>query len=253
MLINILNNYLYNTDHNDINHLIAKFIKKNIDNIENMTIEELANACYVSKAKISKFCRSLGYDSFIAFKDDCSKEVENKLIVVETQKQGLDIGFHNHLHKSLRTIEDNLAKVDLYEINLLVKEIMEASYIFLFGMAYSNLLCRYIQYECDFLNKEVVVLDEKINKDYVMKEGALLIVLSVDGLGLEHDQRLFHKLIKYPVQKWIISTDVINQTLLYDFDHFITIPSVGTEVKDRQVLIRYLIDVIIGRFQYLNM
>lgn len=252
MLMNKLNDYLYNTEHDDINHLIAKYIKKNIEHIENMTIEELSNACFVSKAKISKFCKVLGYDSFIAFKDDCSKEVKTKLVVIEKEKEGAEVGFQEHLHKSLSLIEKNLIKTDLKEINLLVKQIKEANYIFLFGVAYSNLLCRYIQYEYDFLNKEMIVLDEKLTKNYVMKEKSLLIVISIDGNGLEHDQRLFRKLTKYPVNKWIISTDIIPQKLLKDFNHSIIISSKGMDMKDRRILIRYMIDVIITRYQFLN-
>lgn len=253
MLMNKLNDFLYNTDHQDINHFIAKYIKRHLDDIDNMTIEELAQACFVSKAKISKFCKTLGYDSFIAFKDDCFKEKETKQVVLEIQKVGLEVEFQEHLHNSLKIIEANLTNLDPIKIDLLVKEIKKAQYIYLFGIAYSNLLCKYIQYECDFLNKEVIVLDEKLSKDYVMKENSLLIVMSVDGLGLQHDARLFRKLMRYPVKKWIISTDVIDSKLLVDFDESVIILAEGTDVKDRRLLVRYFIDIIMGRFQYLNM
>ena len=146
-----------------------------------MTIDELADACYVSKGKISKFCKNLGYDSFIAFKDDCLKQLSSKKIAVEKQRIGLEIDFINHLHKSLGVIETNLGLLDTKEIDLLVKEISKNKYIFLYGNAYTNLLCHYIQYECDFLDKEVIVLDETLNKDYIMNDNSLLIVLSVEG------------------------------------------------------------------------
>lgn len=253
MIVNRLNDYLYNTEHDDINHIIAKFIKKNISEIGNMTIDELANACFVSKSKISKFCKSFGYDNFIDFKDDCINESKTKKVVVDIQKQGLELEFHEHLHKSLTVIKNNLDKIDCDEIDLLVCEVNKADYIFLYGVAYSNLLCKYIQYECDFLNKEVIVLDEKVSKDYVIKGNSLLIFISVDGHGLENDQRIFRKLIKYPVNKWIISTDTVSKQLLNKFNHAIIIPAKETDMKDRRLLIRYAIDIITGRFQYLNM
>ena len=131
MLMNKLNEFLYNTDHQDINHFIAKYIKRHIDDIDNMTIEELAQACFVSKAKISKFCKTLGYDSFIAFKDDCLKEKETKQVVLEIQKVGLEVEFKEHLHNSLKMIEANLKNLDLHQINLLVREIKKAQYIFI--------------------------------------------------------------------------------------------------------------------------
>ncbi len=252
MLMNKLNDYLYTTEHDDINHLIVKYIKKNINCMDTMTIDELASACYVSKGKISKFCKSLGYDSFIAFKDDCANEVRLKSIVIKKQNVGLEMEFENHLHQSLSVIENNLAKCNLENVDLLVKEMRESQYIFLLGIAYSNLMCKYIQYECDYFDKEVIVMDERLHKDYEMKKKSLLIVVSVDGLGIQHERHLLDRIKKFPVNKWIITTDVINKKILNEFDYSIVIPAQGADSKDRRLLVRYMIDIIMGRFQYMN-
>lgn len=251
MLINRLNDYLYNTDHDDINHHIVKYIKKNMDQIGTMTIDELAAACYVSKGKISKFCKMLGYENFIAFKDECSQEVKVKSIVIEKQSKGLELEFKEHVHHSLRVIEQNLCESNLASIDLLVKEMKEASHIFLLGISYSNLLCRYIQYECDYFDKEVIVIDEKIHKEYEINENSLLIVVSVEGLGLEHERHLLDKIKKYPVHKWIISTDQVHSKVLEHFDYSVIVPSKKADAKDRRLLVRYMIDIIMGRYQYL--
>lgn len=252
MLMNKLNDYLYNTEQDDINHLIVKYIKKHINDIENMTIDELANGCFVSKGKISKFCKILGYDNFIAFKDDCAKEVKRKSVVIENQKEGLELEFKEHLHKSLCVLERNLMQCDPKDISLLVRKMIEADYIFLLGTAYSNLMCKYLQYECDNFNKDVIVMDEKLHKDYVMKKKSLMIIVSVEGLELEHERRLLNKLNKYPVEKWIITTDVVNDKMIKKFDHSIIIPSRGADTKERRLLLRYMIDIIMGRYQYLS-
>ena len=51
MIINKLNECLNSTHENDINHIIAKFIKKNLNQLPAMKIDDLAESCYVSKAK----------------------------------------------------------------------------------------------------------------------------------------------------------------------------------------------------------
>lgn len=79
MLMNKLNDYLYHGEQNDINYFIARYIKMHIDVIEKMTINELADECFVSKAKIFSFCKALGYDNFISFKEDCAKETKKKI------------------------------------------------------------------------------------------------------------------------------------------------------------------------------
>lgn len=246
-----LNDFLYHTEHDDINHIIVKYIKKNIDRMDTMTIDELADACYVSKGKISKFCKSLGYESFIAFKDECANEAKEKSIVIEKQKEGLDVSFKDHLHQSIHLMEKNLSGLDLVSVDLLVKEMKKANHIFLLGISYSNLLCRYMQYECDYFDKEVIVVDEKIHKDYVFDKESFLIVVSVEGLGLEHERHLLDKIKHYPVNKWIISTDRIRKSILDTFDYSIIIPSKGTDAKDRRLLVRYVVDIIMGRYQYL--
>ncbi|HAM30372.1 MAG TPA: hypothetical protein DCP49_02980 [Erysipelotrichaceae bacterium] len=60
MLIHKINNILYTTDPDAMDHIIARYIKQNLFVISTLSIELLAGACYVSNAKISKFCRAPG-------------------------------------------------------------------------------------------------------------------------------------------------------------------------------------------------
>ena len=202
-----------------------------LDVIEKKTINEMAEACFVSKAKISHFCKALGYDNFIAFKEDCSKE-------------NLDIDFHDHLHRTFQIMEMQLSKVNQHQIDELVKDIQRAEYVYLYGMAYSHLLCHYVQYEFDFLDKEVIILDEKLINDPVMKEGAMLIVLSIEGHALDNSWRILRQLQKYSMNKWIIATDMTKKDSLVYFDHCLLVDSEGSDMKERRRVIRY---------QYLNM
>ena len=252
MLMNKLNDYLYHAKQNDINHFIARYIKMHIDVIEKMTINELADECFVSKAKISSFCKALGYDNFIAFKEDCAKETKKKMIVLETQKENLEIDFQDHLHRAFQIMENNLLKINQNQIDEIVKDIYKAKCVYLYCIAYSNLLCHYVQYEFDFLGKEVIILDEKLKNDGAMKAGSLLIVVSIEGHALD-SQRILRQLSKFSVNKWIISTDMVKKKTLTYFDHCLTVCSEGSDMKERRMMIRYLIDIIIGRYQFLNM
>lgn len=84
----------------------------------------------------------------------------------------------------------------------------------------------------------------------IQKKKSLMIIVSVEGLELE--RRLLNKLNKYPVEKWIITTDVVNNKMIKKFDHSIIIPSKGADTKERRLLLRYMIDIIMGRYQYLS-
>ena len=251
MITHKLNNLLNNTEHEDINHVIGKYIKKNLESVCYMTIDELAQATYVSQAKISKFIKTLGYENFIAFKDDCVHMLEVKKLVLHDQRINLGLSYPQHVQASLEAIEENLLQLDESVIEKLVYDISQADDIYLYGIAYSNMLCQYFQYEGDFVDKKVIVIDEMVKRDYKMKENSLLIMMSVDGHSLSYEHRGVRKILKYPVKKWLLTTSQISSQPLELFDESLVIPSQHADSKDRRMMVRYMIDVLIGRYQYL--
>ena len=60
--------------------VIAKILA-NLNKLENATIYEWADICYVSTTTISRLSRKLGYDSFIEFKTELMKSVERYSMV----------------------------------------------------------------------------------------------------------------------------------------------------------------------------
>lgn len=108
MITNKINTILNNCQQGDIDYTICNYIKMNLKEVAFMSIEELARKSYVSKAKISKFIKKLGYDNYIAFKDDC-------LLELEIRKQVTNTNYFltkKHLHDSLSWIEKNLMKIE---------------------------------------------------------------------------------------------------------------------------------------------
>lgn len=149
MITNKINTILNNSQQGDIDYTICNYIKMNLKEVAFMSIEELARKSYVSKAKISKFIKKVGYDNYIAFKDDC-------LLELEIRKQVTNTNYFltkKHLHDSLSWIEKNLMKIEQSQIDYFVRKIKEAKHIYLYGVAYSHLLCQYVQYEGDLFQK----------------------------------------------------------------------------------------------------
>jgi DNA-binding MurR/RpiR family transcriptional regulator len=68
----------YNTSKkDDIFHEVIGHILKNLDKVENSTIYDLAEICYVSTTTISRLCRKLNYKSFSSFKSELVNVMEN--------------------------------------------------------------------------------------------------------------------------------------------------------------------------------
>ena len=51
-------------------------------------------------------------------------------------------------------------KIEQSQIDYFVRKIKEAKHIYLYGVAYSHLLCQYVQYEGDLFQKDILVLDD---------------------------------------------------------------------------------------------
>ena len=256
MITNKINTILNNCQQGDIDYTICNYIKMNLKEVAFMSIEELARKSYVSKAKISKFIKKLGYDNYIAFKDDC-------LLELEIRKQVTNTNYFltkKHLHDSLSWIEKNLMKIEQSQIDYFVRKIKEAKHIYLYGVAYSHLLCQYVQYEGDLFQKDILVLDENEVAIDRLKEDDLLIVIGVEEddlllvIGIEEDalskqsSRCLRKLLRNQGNKLLLSTQLIDQTMLKSFEGTLLVSIDHLEMKERRLLFRYLIDMLVSRY-----
>ena len=118
MITNKINTILNNCQQGDIDYTICNYIKMNLKEVAFMSIEELARKSYVSKAKIPKFIKKLGYDNYIAFKDDCLLELEIRNQVNNSQHQLTK----KQLHNSFEWIENNLLEINQNQIDDFIKE-----------------------------------------------------------------------------------------------------------------------------------
>ena len=236
MITNKINTLLNNSQQNDLDYTICKYIKLNLKAVSSMSIEELAKQTYVSKAKISKFIKKIGYDNYIAFKDDC-------LLELEIRKQ-----VNNSQHDSFKWIENNLLEVKQNQIDNFIKYIKNTKCIYLYGVAYSHLLCQYLQYEGDLFQKDILVLDEN-EATIELKENDLLLVIGIEEDALsKQSSRYLRKLLRSQGRKLLISTQMIDQKMLNYFHETLLLPIDHLEMKERRIMFHCLIDMMMSRY-----
>ena len=244
MITNKINTLLNNSQQGDINYTICNYIKMNLKEVAFMSIEELARKSYVSKAKISKFIKKLAYDNYIAFKDDC-------LLELEIRKQVTNTNYFltkKHLHDSLSWIEKNLMKIEQSQIDYFVRKIKKAKHVYLYGVAYSHLLCKYLQYEGDLFQKDMLVLDEN-ESTIELKEDDLLLVIGIEEDALsKQSSRYLRKLLRSQGRKLLISTQMIDQKMLNYFHETLLLPIDHLEMKERRIMFHCLIDMMMSRY-----
>lgn len=244
MITNKINTILNNSQQGDIDYTICNYIKINLKEVAFMSIEELARKSYVSKAKISKFIKKLAYDNYIAFKDDC-------LLELEIRKQVTNTNYFltkKHLHDSLSWIEKNLMKIEQSQIDYFVRKIKKAKHVYLYGVAYSHLLCKYLQYEGDLFQKDMLVLDEN-ESTIELKENDLLLVIGIEEDALsKQSSRYLRKLLRSQGRKLLISTQMIDQKMLNYFHETLLLPIDHLEMKERRIMFHCLIDMMMSRY-----
>ncbi len=77
MLIDKLNIILNSNDEFSPKYIISSFVKNNLNDIPTMSIDAIALSCHTSKSQISKYVKSLGYETMKDFKDACLDNISS--------------------------------------------------------------------------------------------------------------------------------------------------------------------------------
>ncbi|MBQ2310495.1 MAG: MurR/RpiR family transcriptional regulator [Erysipelotrichales bacterium] len=98
-LLSILNT----NDTEDTNFHIAKYILEHFQELDRLSIYDLAEECFVSRSSIQRFVKTIGYDSFTSLKNTVSE-------VAAHQKTILSYTDYTHYAEHLVSSLDEMAK-----------------------------------------------------------------------------------------------------------------------------------------------
>ncbi|MBM6860950.1 MurR/RpiR family transcriptional regulator [Clostridium saudiense] len=180
MLMNKINNILNTTYTNDTYHAICKYIKDNILEIPNMSIDEIAEGCFVSKSMISKFTKKLGYETFKDFKYDC--EIHCDLIKHMPSTEYKTGNIRENVIETMDLITNafrNAAnKIDYKALDSLIEDIDKCSCVVAVGHGASKNVCESLQFYLDYINKPVMVADIDFTREVLIEENSIILIIS---------------------------------------------------------------------------
>ncbi|MBQ9327537.1 MAG: MurR/RpiR family transcriptional regulator [Solobacterium sp.] len=64
---------LNRNDEKDISYILAKYLLEHFSSVPDMSIYQIADDCYTSRSSVQRFFKTIGYDSYTAFKEDVSE------------------------------------------------------------------------------------------------------------------------------------------------------------------------------------
>ena len=122
MLIDKLNIILNSNDEFSPKYIISSFVKNNLNDIPTMSIDAIALSCHTSKSQISKYVKSLGYETMKDFKDACldnisSMERTNKtLFSLQNSIEKQFSSFTNHIIDELHYTMNQIDEINLLKL-----------------------------------------------------------------------------------------------------------------------------------------
>ena len=132
------------------NYKIAKYMIENMRDLEECSLTDLAQACYVSNSSISRFCRDIGLKDFNALKNQIAKfSVESARLKrkFDYEKYESSSMFQSYVKNVISNLNYFLENDIEKQINTLVQEISSYQKIAAFGYMQSESVACNLQFD----------------------------------------------------------------------------------------------------------
>lgn len=167
---------------------IADFVLQNVDKVQFMSITELATACAVSDATVSRFCRSLRQDSFNTFK----MRLAHDIVYPESfshNNMSAHRGFAKRISRLVQNaMSETLGFIDESELKEAVKLLEKADRVLCVGLGGSNVMAGYIVQRFSMICGKFRDISESHAQYYemaAMSEKDVMVLISYSGATKE--------------------------------------------------------------------
>lgn len=169
---------------------ICDYIEEYMNNSIYMTVTEIANGCGVGEATVTRFCRKLGFRSFLEFKMTMAQELKNGSVNKELfEEENLKDDSVESLSKNIyeanvKLLENCFKSIDYKKIDEITDEIIKARRIYFAGIGHSGVIAENIYYKLMRLGIDCNCYKDThtiVMMSSIMKEGDVLFVVSNTG------------------------------------------------------------------------
>lgn len=241
MIVDKLNDILNSHTNKSTLASLCLFIKENIDQIPQMSIDEVAKACYISKGQVSKCIRSLDYQNYEEFKDACKGYLDS----LTRRKAGLNplLSFEENnliFSKELcHSIEYSLKHISNAGLSDIIKDIKESGTVYLYAQGDARSHCYNIQRELNIHYISSRICDVDFKKEYTFRGDDTLLFLSTNGNSFRYDKRIIKRIKAAEVKKWLITcNDAIDS-----FENTLLVPTQNDQYNE--YLLRHVVDILL--------
>ena len=175
---------------NDSNRTIARYMLLHLMTLDRLSVQTIAGACYASIATVSRFVRSLGFESFAQLKHaavhyrhsiDSSARDYLKELPYGGDERGTVMRYTEDITAAM---EGFAASVSVEQLDRVAREIHDAKGVALYGFFQPGLLAKQLQFlflSIGRYTESYDLVEDHEERARTMEKGYLALFLSVDG------------------------------------------------------------------------
>lgn len=169
---------------NETEQNIINYIESNVDDVLNMSIRKLADACYVSSSTLFRFVKKLGFDGY----NDFIKQLQNEEHPRNTKVNDIQMSEvmmrNNYSESYLKNIMETLRVVDDAKAATFTKLLNNAQKIFLFAYGPTKIVALYVHQLLTMMDYDVEMIHDEYEEDIMISRVSsddLILVFSLSG------------------------------------------------------------------------
>lgn len=258
-LLNLLNDF----EHDSTDVRVAESLLDILDEIENMSIDQVADKCHISKSTLSRFVKTIGFENYKQFRDDVRNET-NKVgwhdysEKIAMNKYIAQYGIESFLVGLSGEIKDLLSQIDRNQIQNLALAMYKHKKVAAFGLAHSEIVAMNFIYEIAGEGKYIRTYISDVKQEQYMKEAeedTLFIIFSDSGQYIyKNNMKLLDQSRKF-VRKTKGKIALITSNKEAAYDPCVDYPVLyhyTTKVGSHPIIERLLVELIIEEYHKLK-
>lgn len=170
----LINEHYDSLNENDL--YILNYITNNKKTTANLSINELAKRCNISKSSLLRFTKKLGFSGYSEFKYYVKWENESKTNTVEEQQITQIL---------IQDIEATIKNININQIDKICEILYEAKRIFLYGTGYSQVnVAKDLQRNFMAINEYMYILHDNEQIESILENlnsEDVIIIISLSG------------------------------------------------------------------------
>lgn len=246
-------NYINTLDKNDSYYDVTRNILINFNKIENITINDLADLCFVSPATISRFCRHLGFANFQEFKRVCSENfsVENEYSkkLLDSLQENPRVAIESYTNSIIENMQNSFNNIDFNQLDKIAKKIHDAKNISFFGIQFLHNVGVSLQNKLILMDKFMdapIIFEEQLDCAKNLGSDSIAIIASVEGSYFFRCIEVIEELKRNGVQI-ILLTQNINSKLANVAEEILLCGNSNSNFEGRYTVL-YMLEVLVLRY-----